>query len=60
MNAQDTGATQPAAFWNLEDAVAGLEARGGRGEWLVSSHRAQRLLWYTVTEYSPLLGERGK
>ena len=24
MNAQDTGATQPAAFWNLEDAVAGL------------------------------------
>ena len=29
MNAQDTGATQPAAFWDLEDAVAGLEAREG-------------------------------
>lgn len=31
MNAQDTGTTQPAAFWDLEDAVAGLEARGGEG-----------------------------
>ena len=60
MNAQDTGATQPAAFWDLEDAVAGLEARGGEGVMVSVFSRGQCLLRYTVTEYPPLLGERGK
>ena len=50
MNAQDTGATQPAAFWDLEDAVAGLEAREGEQGMVSIYLLGQCLLWYMVTE----------
>lgn len=60
INAQDTGATQPAAFWDLEDAVAGLEAREGEQGMVSIYLLGQCLLWYTVTEYPPLLGEKVK